>query len=242
MGNQSDKTKPQELETKPGEGNAEEKGNKLADTVTAAREKASAVAGETLETTREGIKKAWEQTAEFAEEHGKKAQETLANVDIEKSTKAAVAAVGEAMQSMEKTAEGLTERLKDFTKRHESETVSGTLAEERQMHLGHVAYLLFALAPVTFVSGLFGVVLCYLRGGDEAISGTVLRSHFRWLILTFWIGIGLLLLAAIAAWAFGRFAGGLALLVAAVWFSYRLVKGWLSLYDGKTIAKPNALW
>jgi uncharacterized membrane protein len=31
-------------------------------------------------------------------------------------------------------------------------------------------------------------------------------------------------------------------LVAFVWFSYRLVKGWLSLYDGKEIAEPNAFW
>jgi uncharacterized membrane protein len=110
------------------------------------------------------------------------------------------------------------------------------------MRLGHLAYLLFALAPVTFVSGLFGLILCYLRAGHEEVGGTVQRSHFRWLILTFWIGIGTLLLAAIAAWVFSRFVGGLVLLVAAIWFSYRLVKGWLSLYDGKKIAEPNSLW
>ena len=226
----------------PADAAAEDKASKLAETVAAAREKAGAVAGDTLDSTREGLKKAWEQTADFAGEQTKKAQESLANVDLEKSTKATLAAAREAMQTVEKTAEDLTEKLKDFTKRHESEVVSGKLAEEKQMRLGHLAYLLFALAPVTFVSGLFGLILCYLRVGHEEVGGTVLRSHLRWLILTFWIGIGTLLVALLAAWAFCRFVGGLVLLAAAIWFSYRLVKGWLSLYDGKKIASPNALW
>lgn len=257
MGNQSDTPQnhnpgPDGDDTAPAQGSVEERVSKLTDTaqelVATAREKASEVAGETLDTAREGIKKAWEQTAEFAEVQKKKAQETLDSVteqslvSVEKSAKATMVAARDAMQSMEKTAEEITEKLKDFTKRHESETVSGTLAEERQMRLGYAAYLLFALGPVTLVSALFGLMLCYLRLGDDAISGTVLRSHFRWLILTFWLAAGALLLAVIAAWALGRFAGGLVLLVALTWFSYRVVKGWLSLYDGKEIAKPDALW
>ncbi|MGB2931866.1 MAG: hypothetical protein WBB88_05860, partial [Methyloceanibacter sp.] len=75
-----------------------------------------------------------------------------------------------------------------------------------------------------------------------AIGGTVLRSHFRWLIRTFWLAAGSVLIAAILAWVFGSFVGGVVLLVALVWFSYRLIKGWLSLYDGMMIAQPNALW
>jgi uncharacterized membrane protein len=267
MGDQSDKikptgkdeTKPPNQEAGPGTGetaaaqdSSEEGVSKLADKaqelVAAAREKASEVAGETLDTTRESLKKAWDQTAEFAEEQKKKAQETIESVteqslvSVEKSAKATIVAARDAMQSMEKTAEELTEKLKDFTKRQESETVSGILAEERQMRLGHVAYLLYALGPVTLVSGLFGLMLCYLRLGESGISGTVLRSHFRWLIRTFWLAAGGLLLALIVGWAFGRFAGGLVLLVALIWFSYRLIKGWLSLYDGKEIARPSALW
>jgi len=259
MGKKSDKTKPQDHKAGPDGGDtaaaqdsAQERVSKLADTaqelVATAREKASEVAGETLDTAREGVKKTWEQTAEFAEGQKKKAQETLGTVteqslaSVEKSAKATLVAAQDAMQSMEKTVEELTENLKDFTKRHESETVSGTLAEERQMRLGYAAYLLYALGPITLVSGLFGLMLCYLRVGDNAISGTVLRSHFRWLILTFWLAAGALPLAVIVAWAFGRFAGGLVLLVALIWFSYRVVKGWLSLYDGKEIARPGALW
>lgn len=253
MSDKSDKGKPRDPKNGPNgddpaaaQGSTQETVTKLAETaqelVAAARDKASAVAAETLDTTREGLKKAWEQTAEFAGEQTKKAQETLGNVDVEKSAKATMVAAREAVQSMEKTAEQFTEKLKDFTKRHESETVSGTLAEERQMRLGYAAYLLYALAPITLVSGLFGVILCYVRLGDEAIVGTVLRSHFRWLILTFWIAAGGLVLAALSAWAFGRFVGGLVLLAALVWFAFRTVKGWLSLYDGKKIASPTALW
>ncbi|MGB6388532.1 MAG: hypothetical protein WBE08_08285 [Methyloceanibacter sp.] len=253
MSDQSDQTKPQDPEgtsgdTAPAQGSAEDRVSSLADTahelVTTAREKA----GETLDTTREGIQKAWEQTAEFAEEQRKKAQETLGSVTeqslagVDKSTQATIVAAREAMQSMEKTAEDLTERLRDFTKRHESETFSGTLAEERHMRLGYAAYLLFALAPITLVSGLYGLLLCHRRLRDDAIGGTVLRSHFRWLIRTFWLAAGSVLIAAILAWVFGSFVGGVVLLVGLVWFSYRLIKGWLSLYDGMMIAQPNALW
>ena len=260
MVRKSNKTKPQNPKAGSGgdpksgpegdqaaaQGAAQETVSKLAGTaqelVATARDKASAVAGETLDTTREGLKKAWEQTAEFAGEQTKKAQEALSNVDVEKSAKATMATARGAVQSMEKTAEDLTEKLKDFTKRHESETVSGSLAEEREMRLGYAAYLLYGLAPVTLVSGLFGVILCYLRLGDEAVVGTVLRSHFRWLILTFWIAAGGVVLAALSTWAAGRFVGGLVLLVVLIWFAFRVVKGWLSLYDGKKIATPNALW
>lgn len=240
MSDQSDKPKPQDdAAAAKGAASKNKPGTRPA---TRSRKKAAAVSSQPPDTTRESLKKAWDHTTEFAGEQKKKAQETFANVDMEKSAKAAMVAAREAMQTMEKTAEDVSEKLKDFTKRHESETVLGTLAEERHMRVGHLAYLLYALAPVTFISGLFGLILCYLRLGEEAIGETVLRSHFRWLVLTFWIAIGTLIVAAFAAWVFGNIVGGLVLLVAAVWFSYRLVKGWLSLYDGKEITSPNALW
>jgi uncharacterized membrane protein len=214
----------------------------------AAREQAGETVSQTVSKASENIKKSWEQSTEFAAERTRKAEETIGRVTeqslagVEKSARATMAATREAMQSMEKTAEELTEKLRDFTRRHEAATVSGTLAEERQMYLGHAAYLLYALGPVTLVSSLFGLLLCYMRLNDEAISGTVLRSHFRWLINSFWLLAGALAVAAILAWILGSIIGGLIALVAFVWFSYRLVKGWLSLYDGKEIAEPNAFW
>jgi hypothetical protein len=153
----------------------------------AAREKAGEIASQAVSKASENIKKSWEQSSEFAAEKMRKAEETIGSVTeqslagVERSARATIAATREAMQSMEKTAEEFTEKLKDFTRRHEAATVSGTLAEERQMHLGHAAYLLYAFGPVTLVSGLFGLFLCYMRLNDEAISRTVLPSHFRWL-------------------------------------------------------------
>jgi len=212
------------------------------------RDRAGEVASQTFSKASENVRKTWEQSSEYAAEGRRRAEETIGSVTeqslagVERSARATMAATRDAMQSMEKTAEELTDRLRDFTRRHEAATVSGTLAEERQMYLGHAAYLLYALAPLTLVSGLFGLFLCYMRLNDEAISGTVLRSHFRWLINSFWLVAGTLVVAAILAWILGSVIGGLIALVALVWFSYRLVKGWLSLYDGKEIVKPNALW
>jgi uncharacterized membrane protein len=77
---------------------------------------------------------------------------------------------------------------------------------------------------------IVAVVMNYVKKDD--VAGTWLESHFRWQIRTFWWGLlwgvvgGILTVVVI----------GLAILFAdAVWIIYRIVKGWLSLNEGKPV-------
>jgi uncharacterized membrane protein len=115
----------------------------------------------------------------------------------------------------------------------------------------HVMYALHGLSALGGVLGaativgsfLFGwpsiiaVILNYITRGN--VNGTWLESHWRWQLRTFWIA---------AAWALG--AGILvmtivgivfALLIVAVlgvWLLYRVIRGWLALFDKKPMPLP----
>ncbi len=84
------------------------------------------------------------------------------------------------------------------------------------------------------LTGLVAIILDYIKRGDAA--GTPYEDHFTWQIRTFWwallgyligfallwVGIGFLILGAVS-----------------IWTLYRIIKGWLFLYEGKLIA-PRA--
>jgi uncharacterized membrane protein len=119
--------------------------------------------------------------------------------------------------------------------------------------LTHVVYGLHALSLVigafgaatligAFLFGwpsIIGVIISYVKRGDAA--GTWLQSHFRWQIRTFWyamlwatvvvlVSLPLtIVLIGFATWAIGLFALG-------VWATYRIVRGWLALNEGKPLA------
>jgi uncharacterized membrane protein len=75
------------------------------------------------------------------------------------------------------------------------------------------------------------VVINYVK--KEDVAGTWLESHFRWQIRTFWFGLlwgvigGILLLVLI---------GWFVLVADAVWIIYRIVKGWLNLYENRPMS------
>ncbi len=114
----------------------------------------------------------------------------------------------------------------------------------------HIIYALHALSaligitsPVTvvgsFVFGLpsiIAVIMNYARRAE--VRGTLLESHFRWQIRTFWYAA----LFALIVWAvslplmivlvgFATLPLGLALI--GLWLIYRIVRGWLRLRDGR---------
>jgi uncharacterized membrane protein len=82
------------------------------------------------------------------------------------------------------------------------------------------------------VPSLLAVLLNYVRRG--AVRGTVLESHFRWQIRTFWFALlwivaGMVLFVtligiplAFLVWAF-----------ATVWVIYRVARGWIRLSRGE---------
>ncbi|MCB5362620.1 hypothetical protein H0484_02475 [Pusillimonas sp. CC-YST705] len=110
------------------------------------------------------------------------------------------------------------------------ETTGGDLNLRK---LAHVMYGLFALGLIS--GGLFGlavlaaIVLAYMKRADAA--GTVYARHFDWLIMTFWWG---LLWGGLSALATYIFIGWLTGLVVLVWLLYRIARGWLALFEGRT--------
>ena len=82
------------------------------------------------------------------------------------------------------------------------------------------------------VPSIIAVVMNYMKRGEA--SGTWLESHFRWQIRTFWFG----LFWAALCWLFvllTLFVGVIVVWIPlgflAIWFIYRVVRGWMALRD-----------
>ena len=94
----------------------------------------------------------------------------------------------------------------------------------------HVIYALYAASLLSGITVLIAIVLNYIK--KEDVAATILESHFRWQIRTFWFS---LLWAFIGAITFIILIGIPILVADLVWFIYRIAKGWLSLHEGKPI-------
>jgi uncharacterized membrane protein len=108
---------------------------------------------------------------------------------------------------------------------------AGAVTPERELALRRLTALVYGLQAVSLVVGvtsIAGVIVNYLKRRE--VAGTWLESHFDWQIRTFWLSL-LWGLAGLATAAF--LVGFLVLLVTAVWFVYRVVKGWTDLNEGR---------
>jgi uncharacterized membrane protein len=100
--------------------------------------------------------------------------------------------------------------------------------------LAAVVYLLYFVGYFTGISALIGVIIAHVKV-DE--SEPVLRSHYRFLIRTFWIGLAYLAIGIplclvligfpILVWWF-------------VWSAIRIVKGILLVIEDKPIVNPGS--
>lgn len=108
--------------------------------------------------------------------------------------------------------------------------VVDALQERKLRDLAALVYGLQAIALVLGVTLFAAVILNYLR--RDEVAGTWLESHFTWQIRTFWWSM---------LWTFVGLAtailmiGFVVLFAAAVWFVYRLAKGWTELNDGRPV-------
>src|SRR5690606_8334514 len=99
--------------------------------------------------------------------------------------------------------------------------------------LTHIMYGLFALGLISV--GMFGlavvaaIVLAYMKRGDAA--GTIYARHFDWIIMTLWWGLLWGVLSALASYIFIGWITGLVVLV---WLLYRIARGWLALFEGRS--------
>jgi uncharacterized membrane protein len=95
-------------------------------------------------------------------------------------------------------------------------------------YLLHIAGMLFSFATLSVVA----VIINYIKRDDA--DGTIYRSHMNWQIRTFWWWLFWTALLVV----FGVITLGLAwplIVVPAIWFVYRMIKGLLRLNDRRAM-------
>ena len=118
----------------------------------------------------------------------------------------------------------------------------------------HWMYGLHALsAAIGIFSSWAGVMTAFIFGWPSIIAvimnyakrsdarGTWLESHFNWQLRTFWLAalcfvlIGLVSLP-LSVVLIGFVTWGVGAAITGLWIVYRVVRGWLTLKDGRSIA------
>ena len=97
--------------------------------------------------------------------------------------------------------------------------------------LSHVVYALQVTSFFLVITLFIGVIINYVKRDD--VKGSWLESHFRWQIRSFWYSLPWLLLGGLTL---QQGAGSLILAVWALWFLYRIIKGWIYLFDKKPLS------
>ena len=100
--------------------------------------------------------------------------------------------------------------------------------ETQNKTVATIIYALYAASLLIGITALAAIIMNYIKRDD--VAGTWLESHFQWQIRTFWFSL---------LWSFVGFAtlsvavGWVILPANAIWFIYRILKGWLWLNDNK---------
>ena len=91
-----------------------------------------------------------------------------------------------------------------------------------------LVYVLQAVALLIPPTAIVAVIISYVKRSD--VKGSILESHFRWQIRTFWFSLLWFGLATILIFTIiGAIIGYPILVAAYIWWIYRFVKGWLTL-------------
>jgi uncharacterized membrane protein len=96
----------------------------------------------------------------------------------------------------------------------------------------HILYALYAVYWLTGgLTGLVAIILNYVKRSDAV--GTQYEDHFTWQIRTFWWSVLGHIVGFALIWVLGL--GFLILTAVWIWTLYRIIKGWLFLYENKTL-------
>lgn len=106
-----------------------------------------------------------------------------------------------------------------------------------QRMIAGIAYGLYALALFgLFLPAIAGIIINYLKV-DESLP--LYAAHHRWMIRTFWFGLGWSILGSILTLVL---AGFVVLFVVWVWWLYRMIRGFLALLDNKPPTPVGAIF
>ena len=136
------------------------------------------------------------------------------------------------------------------------ERTGSVIASGGLVGLTHLIYGLHAFSAIAglvgaafvvtaFLSGwpsIIAVILNYVKRSD--VQGTLLESHFRWQIRTFWftllwVVIAVLLVVLLAITVIGLVIPWILAVVIGIWVLYRIIRGWLALLNGRPMPMPR---
>ena len=100
--------------------------------------------------------------------------------------------------------------------------------------LALIVYVLYCVGYFTGVSALAGVIIAHVKVDD---ADPVLRSHYRFQIRTFWIGLLYLVIGAPLSMVL---VGIPILLWWFLWSLIRIIKGVVALNERRPIANPRS--
>lgn len=91
-----------------------------------------------------------------------------------------------------------------------------------------VIYGLYFASLFVGLTCIIAIIINYVKQGD--VQGSFMQSHFRWQIRTFWFALLWVIIGGVTTFIG---VGFVILFINAVWFIYRIVKGFLYLNDNK---------
>ena len=96
-----------------------------------------------------------------------------------------------------------------------------------------IVYVLHGLAIFNGLTALIGVIVSHLKVNE--VASDFARSHHRWLIRSFWWGLLWLVIATVLM-VIG--IGFLIYLVVAIWWIYRVVRGFIAFTERRPMPAP----
>ncbi len=139
-------------------------------------------------------------------------------------------------------------RIDEYEMTAPDSRVVSSVPPPRIVRLTHFIYLLHAFSILMGMLGPALIVTAFLTGWPSIIAviinyvkrdevrGTYLDSHFGWQIRTFWYTLLWLVTAAMLfATVIGIPLGYILIVGAGIWVTYRIVRGWMALSDGKSM-------
>lgn len=99
-----------------------------------------------------------------------------------------------------------------------------------------VIYILYLVGFIIGITAIVGIVMAYLNRNK---AGGFVESHYTWQIRTFWIA---LLASLVSALLFIVGIGFILMFAVAVWVIIRVVKGLMALNKNEPIADPQSWW
>ena len=101
-------------------------------------------------------------------------------------------------------------------------------ADNSTYKLTHAVYALLSLSFFVGFTLIIAVIINYVKRND--VKDSWLASHFTWQIRSFWYSLAWLFIGGLT---FRQGIGAFILSAGSIWLIYRIIKGWIYLFDKK---------